>query len=202
MFYYVTRGENNYDGIKPSQVFIGKNVFDGVDKAFRIVVMPEYYNDYITDPNWSQYKDYIIAADYLPTDAEPVKVEGVTYDYVSRSLNTMSTSEITRLQNSAWNWLIPGAILASVASGGTFGAVVACTSWLDTFMEAAMVSKLIFMNMTLQTASVAAIAVAGATDALTSTAKNYLLNRAQRFYSRPATWKMYATWIRTEQTDQ
>ena len=200
MFYYVTRGENNYDGIKPSQVFIGKNVFDGVDKAFRIVVMPEYYNDYITDPNWSQYKDYIIAADYLPTDAEPVKVEGVTYDYVSRSLNTMSTSEITRLQNSAWNWLIPGAILASVASGGTFGAVVACTSWLDTFMEAAMVSKLIFMNMTLQTASVAAIAVAGATDALTSTAKNYLLNRAQRFYSRPATWKMYATWIRTEQT--
>ena len=205
MFYYVTRGENNYNGIKPSQVFIGKNVFDGVDEDFRIVVLPEYYNDYITDANWSQYKDRIVAADYLPTDQEPVEIDDITYDYVSKSLNTMSTSEITKLQSSGFNWIIPAIFATSIATGfvtaivpalGTFAtleavapAIVDITAPLYAAAELATLSGLVVTNR-----------VDAANEQINSTAQNYLVNRVKKNYSRPATWKMNGLWVRTEQT--
>ncbi len=200
MFYYVTRGENNYNGIKPSQIFIGKNVFDGVSKDFRIVVLPEYYNDYITDPNWSQYKDYIVAADYLPfdTDEEPVERNGITYDYVSKSLNTMSTSDIARLQSSSWNWLIPAILAAGAISGGGGYFLLYNTPMLLAAIDA--VAYPIYVGvMSTALASVAVLGVVDAKKENNLTAQNYLLNRWKKNYSRPATRKVHGLWVRTEQ---
>ena len=103
MFYYVTEGTNHYEAIKPSQIFIGEHVFDDVNEDFKIRVAPEYYYDYITDPNWSQYKDRILAAEYLPVDKEPVVYGGITYDYAAKALNTTSSQEIMKMQASLIN---------------------------------------------------------------------------------------------------
>ncbi|MGN0281291.1 MAG: leucine-rich repeat protein, partial [Prevotella sp.] len=83
-----------------------------VSEDFRIVVAPDVYSDFITDANWSQYKDKIVAIDYLPTAEKPIEVEGLTYDYASTSLNTLPTSELVRLQSSWWNAAIIAAEVA------------------------------------------------------------------------------------------
>ncbi len=103
MFQYITKGTNYYESIKPSQIRIGKNVFTGVHKDFRIKVLPGLYDDFIKDPNWSQYKDLIIATDYVPIDKSDIKRDGVTYGYATNTLNTVATSSTVKLQTSLWN---------------------------------------------------------------------------------------------------
>ncbi len=103
MFYYVTDGTNHYEAIAPTQIFIGENVFDGVDSTFHIRVLPDYYEDYINDANWSQYKKYIVPAYYSPTKQKPIEVDGITYDYVSYSPNTIASTEFSNLNASLWN---------------------------------------------------------------------------------------------------
>lgn len=98
LYYLQTDDNNRYYALKPSEVFIGSNVFDGVDENFRIVVSPEYYTDYMTDANWSQYAKYIVASEYLPTNKAGKTVEGLTYDYAATSLNTIPTSTMSALQ--------------------------------------------------------------------------------------------------------
>ena len=120
MYYLATDGSNRYEMLYPSDVYIGENVFDGCDPDFRIVVAPQLYNVFTTDVNWSQYADRIVASDYLPTVYSPIKFEGVTYDYAANSLNTLPTSELTRLQSSWWNALIIGVEVAiTVVTAGT-----------------------------------------------------------------------------------
>lgn len=119
MFYLVSEGDNNYQMLYPWDVYIGKNVFDGCDEDFRIVVAPELYNFFIADKNWGQYADRIVASDYMPLVYEPVTHEGVTYDYASKSLNILPTSELIRMQSSWWNAAIVGAELAiTIATWG------------------------------------------------------------------------------------
>ena len=103
MFQYITKGSNHYESIKPSQIFIGKDVFKGVHKDFRIKVLPGLYEDFINDPNWKQYKDFIIATDYVPVDKDDKKKDDVTYGYATNTLNTLATSQVVKLQSSLWN---------------------------------------------------------------------------------------------------
>ena len=103
MYYYVTNGKNHYEAIKPSQIFIGENVFDSVATDFRILVLPDYYYDFVTDANWSQYRDHIVASSYVPIDEKAQTVDGVTYDFATTTLNTIPTSETVRLQSSYFN---------------------------------------------------------------------------------------------------
>ena len=98
LYYLQTDDNNRYYALKPSEVFIGSNVFDGVDENFRIVVSPEYYSDFVTDDNWTQYAKYIVASDYLPTNKAGKTIEGLTYDYAATSLNTIPTSTMSGLQ--------------------------------------------------------------------------------------------------------
>jgi hypothetical protein len=121
MFLYVTKGSNHYVAIKPSQVFIGENVFDGVDENFRIKVLPEYYEDFINDANWSQYKDYIVACDYLPNDETTKVRNGVTYDYATRVMNGMSTKQLASMKSSWWNVLTIGMEVAITVATGVAG---------------------------------------------------------------------------------
>ena len=120
MFMLVTKGTNHYVAIKPSQVFIGEHAFDGVNEDFRIRVLPEYYDDFVNDENWSRYKNYIVAADYLPTDKKEVECHGVTYDYATKVLNGMTTTQVVQMKSSYWNALIIGVEAAlALYSGGT-----------------------------------------------------------------------------------
>ena len=126
MYNYVTEGGNHYEMLYPSDIYIGKNVFDDCHEDFRIVVAPQLYNMFTTDANWSQYADKIVASDYMPTKYDPITVDGVTYDYAANSLNTLPTSELTRLQSSWWNAAIIGIEVAIAIA--TYGASSATTS--------------------------------------------------------------------------
>ena len=120
MFYLSTEGANEYQVLHPTDVYIGSNVFDGCHEDFRIVVAPHLLFAFINDPNWCQYADKIVASDYMPTAHSAITHEGVTYDYAAKSLNTLPTSELTRLQSSWWNAAIIGVEVAiAVATWGT-----------------------------------------------------------------------------------
>ena len=126
MYYLVTKGDNNYQMLYPWEVYIGDNVFDDCHEDFRIVVAPQLYNFFIADDNWGKYADKIVASDYLPTVYDPIVHEGVTYDYAANSLNTLPTSELTRLQSSWWNAAIIGAEVAiAIATWGTASSATA-----------------------------------------------------------------------------
>ena len=121
MYYYVTEGTNRYEMLYPWDIYVGENVFDGCHEDFRITVAPQLYDMFVNDPNWCQYADMIVASDYLPTDYDPIVFEDVTYDYAAKSLNTLPTSELTRLQSSWWNAVIIGVEVAMIiATAGTF----------------------------------------------------------------------------------
>ncbi len=125
MFYLVTEGDNYYKMLQPSDVFIGKNVFDGCHPDFRIQVAPYMYDAFLNDPNWSQYADKIVALDYLPTVYDPITHEGVVYDYAAKTLNSLPTSELTRLQSSWWNAAIIGVeVAAALVSYGTTSGLI------------------------------------------------------------------------------
>jgi hypothetical protein len=123
MYYLATDGDNRYEMLYPTDVLVGSDVFDGCHQDFRIVVAPQLYDMYISDPNWSQYADKIVASDYMPTIYDPITHEGVTYDYASKSLNSLPTSELTRLQSSWWNAAIIGVEVAiAIATWGSANA--------------------------------------------------------------------------------
>jgi hypothetical protein len=225
MFMYVTEGDNHYVGIKPSQVFIGENVFDGVAKNFRIKVLPEYYEDYINDANWSQYKDYIVACDYLPVDAKDITCNGVTYSYASKVMNDMSTNQIVSMKSSWWNALVIGveAAVTAVTAGGPSAAISITQAWnstmptfitpfIDNLIESAIVPLAwrnglsnfgiaVFGGIAALDAGiiVGTNAVGAAIGNSQDIPVNYIVNRAKKNFERSSTFSMQGQWISTEQ---
>ncbi len=125
MYYLVTEGTNHYQILYPWDIYIGEDVFDGCHEDFRIVVAPQAYEMFIYDDNWSKYADKIVASDYMPTTYDPIVHEDVTYDYAAKSLNTLPTSELTRLQSSWWNAAIIGVEVAiAIATYGSGNATL------------------------------------------------------------------------------
>ena len=119
MFYLSTKGTNEMKYLTPEDVYIGENVFDGVDSDFRIVVAPEAYPAFVSDPNWGLYKNMIISNDYLPTAMGDEVEDGVTYGYASNTLNGLPTSTIVNQQSSLWNiGIVVAEVVATVLSGG------------------------------------------------------------------------------------
>ena len=62
----------------------------------------------------------------MPTANNPITVNGVTYDYAANSLNSLPTSELTRLQSSWWNAAIIGVEVALAIV--TYGTTTAASS--------------------------------------------------------------------------
>lgn len=94
MYYYVTEGSNHDSYLKPTDVYIGSNVFDGCHEDFRIVVDPLVYKMFLTDHNWSKYADYIVASDKLPETEEKA---GVLYGYYGYQLSSSQMDEMKML---------------------------------------------------------------------------------------------------------
>ena len=158
MYNLITDGTNHYDMLYPGDIYVGRNVFDGCHPDFRIVVAPQLYNIFTTDANWSQYADRIVASDYMPTKYDPITVDGVTYDYAANSLNTLPTSELTRLQSSWWNAAIIGVEVAiAVATWGTAHAV---TTSAQATAQAAVKSAQATLNSAVQNVVTEAGAIA------------------------------------------
>ena len=124
-------------------------MFDGCHPDFRIVVAPQLYNIFTTDANWSRYADRIVASDYMPTKYDPITVDGVTYDYAANSLNTLPTSELTRLQSSWWNAAIIGVEVAIAVA--TWGTANAATTSAQTTAQAAVNTAQAALNKATET---------------------------------------------------
>lgn len=167
MFYLSTKGTNEMMYLTPKDVYIGENVFDGVNPDFRIVVAPEAYNDFMTDANWSQYKDRIIASMYMPTAEADIVEEGVTYGYAANTLNSLPTSTVAHLQSSMWNLATFAAeVVLAIVTDGAFqiGANSAVGSATNTtwgflsstiFKPAAIIGTAYFYPTTITTQTVA-----------------------------------------------
>ena len=220
MYYYVTAGDNHYEMLYPTDVFIGKNVFDGCHSDFRIVVAPQLYDAFTTDANWRQYADRIVASDYLPTKYDPVTVDGVTYDYAANSINTLPTSELTRLQSSWWNAAIIGVEVAiaiatyGTASSATTSAIAAAkqnatvdgtvdgvikitgrttAELLESFQQIVTYSKsMVDRTYYMVAAAVDAASVAGVN------ALGYISSTIGNKARREPTWIMKGQWVMTE----
>ena len=225
MFLYVTKGDNHYVAIKPSQVFIGEHVFDNVNEDFRIKVLPEYYDDYINDANWGQYKDYIVACDYLPIDKKTIERDGVTYDYATKVMNDISTNQLVSMKSSWWNALTIGveAIMATYSAGlSQFGTQLtelwvhnSLNSFTDFLVGKLVVpfSEAVSTGNALKPAGVLLVKSLAAIDAgivvgLNTTGVvvgdnnigvNYLINRTKKCFERSSTFSMQGQWMSTEQ---
>ena len=124
LYYYVQDGDDHWEVLGPKDVIPGDNIFGLPTEAdlknltqdqlvewpmpngdFRIVVSPELYNEFISDPNWAKYTSYIVAADYEPTSWSAIETDGLTYDYASKTAGGASTDQVVT-QNLSW-WNLP-----------------------------------------------------------------------------------------------
>ena len=99
MYYKVTKGSNHEEPLEPTDVYIGKNVFDGCHENFRIVVDPLVYMMFLADPNWGPYADKIVASETMP---ETIEEDGVLYGYYGYQL---SSSRIDKMAEYLEPWV-------------------------------------------------------------------------------------------------
>ena len=125
LYYFAEKGENHWETLGPKDVIPGNNIF-GVPtpeelkgmteeqvaalppscaKDFRILVSPARYLEFIKDPNWAMYAQFIEAADYEPTTKKSIVKDGLTYEYMSTSAGMLSTDNVVS-QNWSW-WSVP-----------------------------------------------------------------------------------------------
>ena len=147
LYYYVQDGNDHWETLGPENVIPGDDIFgwyarwggdvdvdlDEEEEEYvdiddivaeepqvRIVVSPTRYHEFLEDPNWAPYADYIVPADYEPTDWSPLKEGGLTYDYVSKSVNTLSTDQVVTVTTSWWTAVyIAAEVAITVLTWGT-----------------------------------------------------------------------------------
>ena len=128
MFYYVQDGDDHWEVLGPENVIPGDNIFgipyeeemEGVGdeeqekklesilpEDFKIVVSPDRYQDFINDPNWMVYQEYIEPAEFNPnnSDMNDFSLGGLTYGYMTSPGGIMQTSQ-TVSQDVSW-WTFP-----------------------------------------------------------------------------------------------
>ena len=129
LFYYAQDGDDRWQILGPEDVIPGDNIFGdlSVDDMLAmseeermttgtgnvsIIVSPDLYHAFMTDPNWIRYSAHIVAADYMPTNREPITLEGLTYNYSANPSGILNTDQVVR-QSVSW-WTAP-IIAADVA---------------------------------------------------------------------------------------
>ena len=126
MYYYTQDGDDHWTVLGPKDVIPGDNIFgtpaEGEDydantasfihPDFKIYVAPELYNEFINDPNWSNYALYIHPSEYAPSNWDAIESDGLTYDYASKVAGGASTNQVVT-QNLSW-WNVPIKIYEAV----------------------------------------------------------------------------------------
>ena len=128
MFYYVQDGDDHWEVLGPENVIPGDNIFgipyeeemEGLGdeeqekklesilpEDFKIIVSPDRYQDFINDPNWMVYQEYIEPAEFNPnnSDMNDFSLGGLTYGYMTSPGGIMQTSQ-TVSQDVSW-WTFP-----------------------------------------------------------------------------------------------
>ncbi len=134
MFCYDTSTSNDHwESLGPQDVIPGNNIFgldrltddqkarlangedviselnpSGVPSDFRILVAPERMAEFMQDPNWAPYLQYIEAADLTQTSASDEFTidgsDGLTYAYITNMGGIRETSQTVSQDLSWWRW--------------------------------------------------------------------------------------------------
>ena len=125
MFYYVQDGEDHWTALGPKNVIPGNNIFglptkedmktitfdeftksNKVPEGFRILVATDLYPEFLEDPNWKPYTEYIVPEDYMPEGRKSdYSEDGLTYSYIASPGGIMQTSQVVS-QDVSW-WTAP-----------------------------------------------------------------------------------------------
>ncbi len=66
LMYHIFDGDDDCRALSPSNITVGSGVFAGCPSTFRILVAEEYYTEFISDPYWSEYAEYIVPYFHKP----------------------------------------------------------------------------------------------------------------------------------------
>jgi len=175
LYYYVQNGDDHWETLGPEDVIPGDDIFgwqadfddlgeyvdinnyDGEEPEVRIIVSPTRYMDFINDPNWMPYRNYIVPADYEPTSWSAINEGGLTYDYASKTPNAASTSQVVTVEASWWNVPIIVAeivITYLTAGSGKAGTTAASTAASQATQLSTDIAALEGQKRTLEAAAV------------------------------------------------
>lgn len=92
----------------PKDVIPGTDIFgikDGgvIPGDLRIEVSPSRYQEFLDDPNWGIYAEYISPSDYAPSKEKDIEKDGLSYVSASKSLNIQPVSTVINQKMSWWN---------------------------------------------------------------------------------------------------
>ena len=128
MFYYVQDGDDHWETLGPEDVIPSDNIFGepSAEEAknmsreelqkrlkevkpqdFKILVSPDRYQEFLDDPNWLAYRQYIEPVEFNPnnSDMKDFSLGGLTYGYMTSPGGIMQTSQ-TVSQDVSW-WTAP-----------------------------------------------------------------------------------------------
>ena len=124
-----TTKDKIYRSISPKEVIIGENAFEGCPDDYEIRVTSEMYPLFVSDPNWSRYRDHIVIYEYTPdASGKSYDVEGLLYEPAANLLNNLPTQQRAYMAWSLVNIPLQIAkaavmVAAGAATGGAFAAV-------------------------------------------------------------------------------
>ena len=150
LFYYVQDGDDHWEVLGPKDVIPGDNIFgeptaedvknmsseelqkklkDIKPQDFKILVSPDRYQEFLDDPNWLAYREYIEPVDFNPnnSDMNDFTLGGLIYGYMTSPGGIMQTSQ-TVSQDISW-WTAPRIAIEVVMDIMTLGQI---TSTLQT----------------------------------------------------------------------
>ena len=144
MFYYVQDGDAHWEVLGPKDVIPGNNIFggataedinnmsreelqkklkDAIPQDFKILVSPDRYEEFLSDPNWLAYRKYIEPAEFNPnnSDMKDFSLGGLTYGYMTSPGGIMQTSQ-TVSQDLSW-WTAPRIAIEVIMDALTAGQI-------------------------------------------------------------------------------
>ena len=136
MFYYVQDGDDHWKVLGPKDVIPGDNIFgipsedeleglsveeqdkklkEVLPQNFKILVSPDCYQEFLEDPNWLVYIEYIEPVEFNPngSDMKDFSLGGLTYSYMTSPGGIMQTSQTVSQDVSWWTAVRIGVELAT-----------------------------------------------------------------------------------------
>lgn len=136
MFYYVQDGDDHWEVLGPKDVIPGDNIFgipsedeleglsveeqdkklkEVLPQNFKILVSPDCYQEFLEDPNWLVYIEYIEPVEFNPngSDMKDFSLGGLTYSYMTSPGGIMQTSQTVSQDVSWWTAVRIGVELAT-----------------------------------------------------------------------------------------
>jgi len=124
MFYYVEDGEDHWESLGPQDVIPGDNIFSmptsesaktmteeeyseacqNMNPDFKVLVSTERFQEFLDDPNWEPYQDYIEPVEFDPTNRRKDYNEfGLNYSYMTNPGGILQTSQVVSQDVSWWS---------------------------------------------------------------------------------------------------